>query len=61
MTSGISHPIGNLEAAPLENGEVPANPRFWCTGRTWSRIINSSRTIDSTPTCSTKSDFPPPL
>ena len=34
MTSGISHPIGNLEAAPLENGEVPANPRFWCTGRT---------------------------
>ena len=35
MTSGISHPIGNLEAAPVENGEVPANPRFWCTGRTW--------------------------
>jgi hypothetical protein len=35
MTSGISHPIGNLEAAPLENGEVPARPRFWCTGRTW--------------------------
>ena len=32
MTSGISHPIGNLEAAPLENGAVPANPRFWCTG-----------------------------
>ena len=19
----------------MENGEVPANPRFWCTGRTW--------------------------
>ena len=35
MTSGISHPIGNLEAAPPENGEVPAKPRFWCTGRTW--------------------------
>src|SRR6516162_3716845 len=35
MTSGISHPIGNLEAAPLENGEVLAKPRFWCTGRTW--------------------------
>jgi hypothetical protein len=48
MTSGISHPIGNLEAAPLENGEVPAKPRFWCTGAPGGRIINSSPVIART-------------
>jgi hypothetical protein len=37
------HLIGNLEATPLENGEVEARTaHFWCTARTWRRITNSS-------------------
>ena len=55
--------IPSIEAQALtnceENPDRPVVRAF--AGAPGDRIINSSRTIDSTPTCSTKSDFPPPL
>ena len=40
--SRTRHLIGNLEATPLENGEIGRRPRSWSTARTWRPIISSS-------------------
>jgi 3-phenylpropionate/cinnamic acid dioxygenase small subunit len=40
--SRTRHVIGNLEAAPLENGEVEAKTAFLVYRSHWRRIISSS-------------------